>query len=125
MGNSLLPTPLFSETPIIDNDALCQQNHLRSDRTQFVNSYLALPEMSDDRHEHGFLPLGGESAQSSSNPFSLEPDIEHTAAVNDPMPTQGLPIHPLKSISTQNRIRREVSWTEFTKFRRGTMEFFW
>ncbi|KAJ6331475.1 hypothetical protein OIU76_009954 [Salix suchowensis] len=95
MGNSLLPTPLFSETPIIDNDALCQQNHLRSDRTQFVNSYLALPEMLDDRHEHGFLPLGGESAQSSSNPFSLEPDIEHTAAVNDPMPTHGLPIHPL------------------------------
>jgi hypothetical protein len=59
-----------------------------------VSSSLALPEMSDERHEHGFLPLGGESAQSSSNPFSLEPNIEHTTAVNDPMPTQGLPIHP-------------------------------
>ncbi|KAI9392521.1 hypothetical protein POPTR_006G105800v4 [Populus trichocarpa] len=94
MGNSLLPTPLLSETPIIDNDAHCQQDHLRSDTTQSVSSSLALPEMSDERHEHGFLPLGGESAQSSSNPFSLEPNIEHTTAVNDPMPTQGLPIHP-------------------------------
>jgi len=94
MGNSLLPTPLLSETPIIDNDAHCQQDHLQSDTTQSVSSSLALLEMSDERHEHGFFPLGGESAQSSSNPFSLEPDIEHTTAVNDPMPTQGLTIHP-------------------------------
>ncbi|XP_011019047.1 PREDICTED: protein SCAR2 isoform X2 [Populus euphratica] len=94
MGNSLLPTPLLSETLIIDNDAHYQQDHLRSDTTQSVSSSLALPEMSNERHEHGFLPLGGESAQFSSNPFSLEPNIEHMTAVNDPMPTQGLPIHP-------------------------------
>ncbi|KAF9680085.1 hypothetical protein SADUNF_Sadunf06G0083400 [Salix dunnii] len=110
MGNSLLSTPLFSETPIIDNDALCVQDHLQSDRTQFVNSSLALPVMPDDRHEHGFLPLGGESAQSSSNPFSLEPDIEHTAAVNDPMPTQGLPIHPFNQSAPKTGL--DVKFTE-------------
>ena len=94
MGNSLLPTPLLSEEmPTIDNDAQYQQDDLLSDRTQSVNSSLALSEMPDERHEHGFLQLGGESTQLSSNPFSLEPGINDTAAVNDPMPTQGLPIH--------------------------------
>ncbi|KAG6745355.1 hypothetical protein POTOM_052017 [Populus tomentosa] len=92
MGNSLLPTPLLSEMPTIDNDAQYQQDDLLSDRTQSVNSSLALSEMPDERHEHGFLQLGGESRQFSSNPFSLEPGINDTAAVNDPMPTQGLPI---------------------------------
>ncbi|KAJ6871503.1 protein SCAR2-like [Populus alba x Populus x berolinensis] len=92
MGNSLLPTPLLSEMPTIDNDAQYQQDDLLSDRTQSVNSSMALSEMPDERHEHGFLQLGGESTQFSSNPFSLEPGIDDTAAVNDPMPTQGLPI---------------------------------
>ena len=92
MGNSLLPTQLLSEMPTIDNDAQYQQDDLLSDRTQSVNSSLALSEMPDERHEHGFLQLGGESTQFSSNPFSLEPGINDTAALNDPMPTQGLPI---------------------------------
>ncbi|KAL9374463.1 hypothetical protein Peur_034083 [Populus x canadensis] len=92
MGNSLLPTRLLSEMPTIDNDAQYQQDDLLSDRTQSVNSSLALSEMPDERHEHGFLQLGGESTQFSSNPFSLEPGINDTAALNDPMPTQGLPI---------------------------------
>ncbi|CAK7343692.1 unnamed protein product [Dovyalis caffra] len=101
MGNSLLPTPLLSEMPAIDNDADCRQDHLPPDRKQSVNSPLALPEMTDERHEHGFLPLGGESAQSSSNPFSLEPSIEHAAAVNVPMPTSDLPIHPFNQSSPE------------------------
>ncbi|KAJ6299796.1 hypothetical protein OIU76_020728 [Salix suchowensis] len=93
MGNSLLPTPLLSEMPTIDNGAQYQQDDLLSDRTHSVNSSLALLEMPDERHGHAFLPLGGESTQFSSNPFSLEPGVNDTAAVNDPMPTQGLPIH--------------------------------
>ena len=92
MGNSLLPTRLLSEMPTIDNDAQYQQDDLLSDRTQSVNSSLALSEMPDERHEHGFLQLGGESTQFSSNPFSLELGINDTAALNDPMLTQGLPI---------------------------------
>ncbi|KAJ6425157.1 hypothetical protein OIU84_025852 [Salix udensis] len=92
MGNSLLPTPLLSEMPTIDNGAQYQQDDLLSDRTH-SNSSLALLEMPDERHGHAFLPLGGESTQFSSNPFSLEPGVNDTAAVNDPMPTQGLPIH--------------------------------
>ncbi|KAH8484777.1 hypothetical protein H0E87_026514 [Populus deltoides] len=92
LGNSLLPTRVLSEMPTIDNDAQYQQDDLLSDRTQSVNSSLALSEMPDERHEHAFLQLGGESTQFSSNPFSLEPGINDTAALNDPMPTQGLPI---------------------------------
>ncbi|XP_011032580.1 PREDICTED: protein SCAR2-like isoform X2 [Populus euphratica] len=85
MGNSLLPTTLLSGMPTIDNDAQYQQDDLLSDRTQSVNSSLALSEMPGERHEHGFLQLGGESMQFSSNPFSLEPGINDTAAVNDSM----------------------------------------
>ncbi|KAF9665320.1 hypothetical protein SADUNF_Sadunf16G0110500 [Salix dunnii] len=95
MGNSLLPTPPLSEMPTIDNGAQYQLDDLLSDQTQCVNPSMALLEMPDERHGHAFLPLGGESTQFSSNPFSLEPGVNATAAVNDPMPTQGLPIHLL------------------------------
>ncbi|TXG58916.1 hypothetical protein EZV62_016745 [Acer yangbiense] len=102
VGNELQPTSSSSlQLPATVNGANSQQNSLAFEETQSLNPLSTLSALPIEKPEYSFIASGGETVQSSSNPFLPGPSVENMASRHDSDASQGKPIHPLNQSASE------------------------